>query len=293
VSRVPATSIHIPPFAYPSSELTMAQLPFTVNNQGEVEEGAASVTLRIDRAIIYVGFTSILLLVALTVLPGIGRESALRDVRKVALSSSVTRVKTRDSASSNNDKPTAVDLFAVEVAAASNRADTMFSRSTLLLSGGIVMAFIGVAIFYLTLPETAKDEGLASYLPKVVRPTGVLIFVEAIAWFLLRQYRALIEDYKSFYRLYLKRANYLAAIRILSAETVRPEDLFMVVSLVQEDLSARLKVGETTESLEALRSADESPVSDLIRAFAGLKAKASAIPAKAARAKAAKTSVEP
>jgi hypothetical protein len=168
-------------------------------------------------------------------------------------------------------KLTPVDLFAGEVEAAANRADGLFSRSTLLLAGGIIMAFIGVGIFYVTLPETKGDETLTSYWPKVVRPTGVLIFVEAIAWFLLRQYRALVEDYKWFYRLYLKRANYLAAIRILGVENVRPEDTFVAVSLIQEDYSGRLKSGETTESLELLKLPEDSPVTEALRAFSAIK----------------------
>ena len=52
-----------------------------------------------------------------------------------------------------------------------------------------------------------------TYLTFSIRPAGALIFIEAIAWFLLRQYRALIEDYKIFHRMYLKRANYLIAYR--------------------------------------------------------------------------------
>ena len=134
------------------------------------------------------------------------------------------------------------------------------------------MAFIGVSIFYVTLPETQKDEVLMAYLPKVVRPTGVLIFVEAIAWFLLRQYRALVEDYKWFYRLYLKRANYLAALRILQKDPVRPEDAFVAISLVHEDMSGRLKQGETTESLEALKVPEDGPVTEILKTLATFQA---------------------
>jgi hypothetical protein len=113
-----------------------------------------------------------------------------------------------------------------------------------------------------------------SYWPKIVRPTGVLIFVESIAWFLLRQYRALVEDYKWFYRLYLKRANYLAALRILSPNTMRPEEVFVAVSLIQEDLSRRLKSVETIESIEKLKPPEESPVTEILRMLTNVKDKA-------------------
>jgi hypothetical protein len=84
----------------------------------------------------------------------------------------------------------------------------------------------------------------------------------------------LVEDYKWFYRLYLKRSNYLAASRILSVEKVRPEDLFIAVSLVQEDYSGRLKAGETTETIETLKLPEDSPVSEALRALSFLKERA-------------------
>jgi hypothetical protein len=166
---------------------------------------------------------------------------------------------------------TAVDLFALEVTAAEERAQILLSRSTLLLGAGIIMAFVGVAVFYVTLPEATRDDRYPDYLFHAIRPTGVLIFLEAIAWFLLRQYRALIEDYKWFHRLYLKRANYLAAIRLFEKEVVRPEDVFVAASLIREDLSGRLQKGETTEGLEALKQGEDDPVSQLIKTIASLR----------------------
>lgn len=66
---------------------------------------------------------------------------------------------------------------------------------------------------------------------------------------LLRQYRSLIEDYKAFHRLYLKRANYLVALKMLSRSEVTQPELFLVTTMLSEDLTGRLKVGETTEGI--------------------------------------------
>ena len=128
------------------------------------------------------------------------------------------------------------------------------------------MSFIGVAIFYVTLPEASKDEQASEFLLHAMRPTGVLVFLESISWFLLRQYRALIEDYKWFHRLYIKRANYLAAICILDRPKPRPEDMFLAAALVREDLSGKLSKGETTESIEKLKVPEESPVTEILHA---------------------------
>lgn len=159
---------------------------------------------------------------------------------------------------------TADDILQIGMIGAQNRAEAMFLRSTLLLAGGIIMAFIGVAIFYITLPNFSPNESPTTYLSKAIRPTGILIFIESIAWFLLRQYRALIEDYKTFHRIYLKRANFLAAYRLVSTEKVRPEDLFMAASLIDEDLTGRLKHGETTEAIERVKIDEPSPVFALV-----------------------------
>jgi hypothetical protein len=171
------------------------------------------------------------------------------------------------------------------------RAIELYSRSTLMLVAGIVMAFIGVAVFYVSLPEYGAEKKylvpetlspaiapdpvpmkpadykieMLSYLAHGIRPFGILVFLEGIAWFLLRQYRALIEDYKSFHRMYLRRANCLIAFKTLSDKDA-PQDrlLVLVASLLGEDLSGRLKQGESTETNEAVKNIEPNPVFALV-----------------------------
>lgn len=176
---------------------------------------------------------------------------------------------------------------------AASLAASLNSRSLLMLGMGLVMAFVGVAIFYLTLPsdlgsggaasitvsgevsgdvsvaaakgEKAENSLAMSYLLSAIRPTAMLIFIEAIAWFLLRQYRALVEDYKAFHRAYLKRVNYLVAyLAATRAETKAAEEngyaLAVIASMLSDDLSGKLREGETTEALEAMRMDENNPV---------------------------------
>ena len=143
------------------------------------------------------------------------------------------------------------------------RATELYSRSTLMLVAGVVMAFIGVAVFYFSLPSYSSVDAnfdLRSYLARAIRPTGILIFLEGIAWFLLRQYRALIEDYKAFHRLYLKRANYLVSLKTLSMPEVSQAQMLLAASMLSEDLTGRLKPGETTENIEAVKGIEPNPV---------------------------------
>jgi hypothetical protein len=102
------------------------------------------------------------------------------------------------------------------------------------------------------------------YLRSAIRPTGVLIFLEAIAWFLLRQHRAFVEDYKWFHRVYIKRVNYLAAAELLKRSAVSKENFFLATALVREDFLERLKDGETTESLEKHKMQEDGLVREIL-----------------------------
>jgi hypothetical protein len=161
------------------------------------------------------------------------------------------------------------EILANDADDAARRSDQLYSRSNILLAGGIIMAFVGVGVFYFSLPEVGSDETYQQYLPKVIRPTGMLIFIESIAWFLLRQYRALIEDYKAFHRIYLKRANYRVAQKMLtqSVPDVSQYSLLFAAALLQEDLTGRLKNGESTEGIEAGKIVEQNPVLEILRAM--------------------------
>src|SRR5262249_6841841 len=110
---------------------------------------------------------------------------------------------------------------------------------------------------------------------------AMLVFIEAIAWFLLRQYRALVEDYKAFYKYYMRRANYLAALKVATDRNEKRLLEHVVETLLAEDLTGRLKRGETTETLEGQRAIDPNfaeKVTGMVaevsqRAFGGAQAK--------------------
>jgi hypothetical protein len=234
------------------------------NSQRQPMEITETLQIRWDRLFLLLGGTVLL----------VGSFFVARSSSKLNVSSSTEKpwskwlgVLSRAKAS------TTVELFAAEVSLASDRASDLNSKSTYMLIGGILMAFAGVVIFYTSLPDAEKVQSFDAYWQKTIRPIGILIFIESIAWFLLRQYRSLIEDYKWFYRSYLKRTNYLSALRILQVKEIRPEDMFVVVSLVQEDFSGRLKPGETTESLESLKQPESGPITEILKAVGSLKEK--------------------
>lgn len=230
----------------------------------------------------------------------------------------------------STDSTTAEQTLADDVAAAASRAADVYRRSTFLLAGGILMAFVGVSVFAVTIPTNFMDElslnrsafqldgERASYLAsqdllrrqnearptesadarmaatidalqrsyaaqqsqldllqrnqlvppspypallgRAMRPFGMLIFVEGIAWFLLRQYRSLIEDYKGFVRIQLRRSSYLIALRAASSVQAGTPSADVIRTLLSEDLTGRLGKDQTTEALEAMKVREDGPI---------------------------------
>src|SRR5713101_9442117 len=91
----------------------------------------------------------------------------------------------------------------------------------------------------------------------------MLIFMEGIAWFLLRQYRVLIEEYKSFLRVYLKRSIYLIAWK--AASSAADKQFAVAQAMVSDDLSGTLNKNETTEVLETMRLSEPTPIVEILR----------------------------
>ena len=109
-----------------------------------------------------------------------------------------------------------------EVVKAETRSNELYNRSTLMLILGLVTATVGVVVFYITLPNYI-DQAPSQYLPSTIRPSLILLFIQSIAFYLLRQYRSLILDYKHFYQEYTKTARIFSVYQILQRENPSDE----------------------------------------------------------------------
>ncbi|MCX4150175.1 MULTISPECIES: hypothetical protein [Paraburkholderia] len=152
-------------------------------------------------------------------------------------------------------------------------AQRSYNGSLYLLVAGVLMAFVGIGAFIGTVPdfatflngETPALKGhWEAYAIASIRPFGLLVFLEAIAWFLLRQYRSSTEDFKAFYRVYLKRSNYFVARKAYAEMETTEKSLLLGAALLSEDLSGRLAVGQTTEAIEAMKVDDANPVFSIL-----------------------------
>jgi len=134
----------------------------------------------------------------------------------------------------------------------------------------VTVAAFGVLIFVISFTEFSPDSPIFSIsnestetqgvierqvLPSIsgvqlfftFRASAQLLFIEALAWFLLRQHRALIEDYKAFYRYYMRRANYLAALKIAIENPDKDLMTSVVNTLLSEDLTQLNRLGRKSE----------------------------------------------
>ncbi|MDR5776300.1 MULTISPECIES: hypothetical protein [unclassified Caballeronia] len=132
-------------------------------------------------------------------------------------------------------------------------AQRFYGSSLYLLVSGVAMAFLGMVVFVYTITDPAKTGGAWEYAFAALRPFELLIFIEAIAWFLLRQYRSLTEDFKKLHRIYLRRSNYMIARRALVEIKSFEKSRTIAKELLSEDLSGRLFEGQSTEAIDHAR----------------------------------------
>lgn len=95
-----------------------------------------------------------------------------------------------------------------------------------------VMLYLGIAIgifgvgFFLIFLEDYKANFLAkdsTEILELVRPITLLIFLETLSFFFLRQYRIIFREYKVFYSVYLKLFNYFHFLEL--SPTLNDEDI--------------------------------------------------------------------
>jgi len=163
-------------------------------------------------------------------------------------------------------------VYQTDIDNAQRFSEQLDRRSVLFLVIGCVVAIIGVAAVITVFPQELRtNETTPQLLLRMARPIGLTIFIEAIAWYFLKQSRVLVEDQRAFYRMYLKRANYLAALGLLPEKREEAPELTAAVlwSLLHDPVADRLAPGETTEALETMRALNELPVASGLKALVG------------------------
>jgi len=97
----------------------------------------------------------------------------------------------------------------------------------------------------------------------ILKGIGVLLAIESVAFFLLRDYRRSMLDLKNFDRQATINANKLAAYKLINEVSDKPDNelgkLFFT-KILTEDMLVRLKDNETTENLELADINEQNPI---------------------------------
>ena len=134
-------------------------------------------------------------------------------------------------------------------------SERIFSRSSAYLLIGCLIAFAGVIFFYVQsfyVKTTVTDFTELNFTIRETLPRiGVLIFVEAIAFFFLKQYKSTMEEFRYYEAIKRQRENqYLIANYVISNRDNIDDFTTIIDKLNLNDNPNKLSKDETTQLLE-------------------------------------------
>ncbi|HEY5749471.1 MAG TPA: hypothetical protein VIU12_25560 [Chryseolinea sp.] len=142
------------------------------------------------------------------------------------------------------------------------------NRYNAMLFLGLTFGILGIGALLLVLEGTLEDGNFAldgQHIIQLVRVTVMLIFIETLAFFFLRQYRVIYNEYKLFYSVRLKLLSYVSLFS-LSKARVEGLDRATMAKIIDQWLSEeiRLYTGELSAANDYPRAFKE-----ILEALAG------------------------
>lgn len=168
------------------------------------------------------------------------------------------------SKSSVNQNETAEFYFKELIFSSQSLSKNIYNRGSLYLMIGLICAFAGIAFFYsqthvIDLTKTPSQQ-LLSILPNF----GVLFFLELVAFFFLRQYRSIMDEFRYYEAIKRSREETLAIIKF-TLESGKEVDLAEVIEKGRLGGNpGKLEAGQSTEILES-RKLDKSELETLTK----------------------------
>jgi hypothetical protein len=126
----------------------------------------------------------------------------------------------------------------------------IYSRSGVYLIFGVLIAFSGIFYFSFQSISVSDEKDLGALLLNLAPRFGILFFIEFIAFFFLKQYRAAMDEFRHYEGVKRVRESQLA-IFLMATEKFSEEDFSKVVDKINFFESiGHLSNGETTELIE-------------------------------------------
>ncbi len=167
------------------------------------------------------------------------------------------------------NNPTELEILKSYLKQSQKLSEQIYSRSSAYLLIGCLIAFVGVGFFYFqsvyihTVPKLVSSE-LGFTFRETLPRLGVLIFVEAIAFFFLRQYKATMEEFRYYEAIKRQRENQLLVASCGNIHKDNPDYFIKLVSSMNlADNPNKILKDETTQIIETQKlSGAESDVID-------------------------------
>ncbi|WP_297334784.1 hypothetical protein, partial [Flavobacterium sp.] len=126
-------------------------------------------------------------------------------------------------------------ILYIDTVKAERKSIELYNRSTLMLILGLLIAVVGIVVFYFTLPEINDVKDKSNYFILIIRPSLILIFIQSISFYLLKQYRSLINDYKYFHEEYIQKSNIFISHQLMQNEKINEFEEKLIIKLLSSE----------------------------------------------------------
>ncbi len=122
-------------------------------------------------------------------------------------------------------------------------ASRMRTRGSFFLLTGVSLVVCGVLTWWLNVPPYLPGETPELYLARALPSLGVLLPMEGLGWFFLRQYRPCMEDYNRLLARASEREKHRGAFLSLGDEPGPAERCMFAIGLLTGDMPGRSEQG--------------------------------------------------
>jgi hypothetical protein len=136
--------------------------------------------------------------------------------------------------------------------ASKSLSEKIYNRSGVYLLIGVLIAFMGMIFFYTQTIFLKEVVNINTLLFLMLPKSGVLIFIELIAFFFLKQYRASMEEFRYYEEIKRIREDNLAIV--LLANELKADKVDFKTIVEKCNFGKRVGIlskGETTEHIES------------------------------------------
>ena len=135
-------------------------------------------------------------------------------------------------------------------------SNKIYHRSGIYLIFGVLIAFSGILFFSFQNISIQNEKDIGTLLFLFLPKFGILFFIEFIAFFFLKQYRAAMNEFKYYEEIKRNRESQLT-LYLMALKDFNEKDFFKIINEMNFFKNVGvLSKGETTETIEASKLND-------------------------------------